>query len=313
MRAHAEAMKDRLRIVVALGGNALLPRGGKPDAEPQRQNVLRAAASLADLADEHEMIVTHGNGPQVGLLAMESAADPLLSRPYPLDALDAETQGLIGSWLVQGLHNVVPGRSVAALLTQCVVHPDDPAFAAPTKFVGPVYDDTDARHLAEDRSWSIARDGDCWRRVVASPEPTRIVEADVIRRLTTDGVIVVCAGGGGVPVTEDDEGRLHGVEAVIDKDLTAALLAETLDADVLLVLTDVAAVETDFGRPGSRPIHDTTPSELRQYSFPAGSMGPKVDAVCRFVERTGHRAAIGQLTEAALILGGLAGTRVRPG
>ena len=306
-------MKDRLRIVVALGGNALLPRGAKPDAEPQRQNVLRAAESIAELARDHEVIVTHGNGPQVGLLAMESAADPLLSRPYPLEALDAETQGLIGYWLVQGLHNVLPGRSVAALLTQCVVRADDPAFSAPTKFVGPVYDEADARRLAHERGWSIARDGDRWRRVVASPEPTRIVEADVVRKLTADDVIVVCAGGGGVPVTEDDSGCLHGVEAVIDKDLTAALLAETLDADLLLLLTDVPAVEIDHGRPGSQQIHDTTPSELRRFSFPPGSMGPKVDAVCRFVEHTGRRAAIGELTQAAAILDGTAGTRVRPG
>jgi carbamate kinase len=299
-----------MRIVVALGGNALLRRGERPDAEPQRRNVLRAADALAPLAGHHEVIVTHGNGPQVGVLAIESATDPMLSQPFPLDPLGAETQGLIGYWLVQGLHNALPGREVVAVLTQCVVDPADPAFTRPTKFVGPTYDESTARALAVERDWSVAPDGAAWRRVVPSPEPREIVEASSIRRLIDAGVLVVCAGGGGVPVVRGAEGMLTGVEAVIDKDLTAALLAETLGADALLLLTDVAAVETAFGSPDARPIRSATPTALRTHGFPAGSMGPKVEAACRFTEHTGGIAAIGSLTEAAAVLDGTAGTRV---
>jgi carbamate kinase len=302
-----------VRLVVALGGNALLHRGDRPDAEPQRLNVGHAAESLAPLAAVHELVVTHGNGPQVGVLAMESAADPMLSRPFPLDPLGAETQGLIGYWLAQSLRNALPGREVAALLTQCVVDPDDPAFAHPTKFVGPVYDDTEAHRLALERDWTVAPDGAAWRRVVASPRPQRVVEAEVIRLLTDAGVVVVCAGGGGVPVRELVDGTLKGVEAVIDKDLTAALLAEVLGADALVLLTDVAGVETEFGQPGSEVIRTATPTELRARSFPAGSMGPKVEAACRFVERTGGIAAIGSLTEAESLLAGRSGTLVTTG
>lgn len=298
-----------MRVVVALGGNALLRRGERPDAEPQRLNVVHAVEALAPLAAEHELVITHGNGPQVGVLAMESAADPLLSAPYPLDPLGAETQGLIGYWLAQGLRNALPGREVAALLTQCEVDERDPAFGRPTKFVGPVYDEPAARRLAAERGWTVAPDGSSWRRVVASPEPVAIVERDVILRLTDAGVVVVCAGGGGVPVTRRD-GQLVGVEAVIDKDLTAALLAEVLDADALVMLTDVPAVETDYGQPGSVHLREVTPHELRAHSFPAGSMGPKVDAACRFVERTGGVASIGALVDAAQVLAGGSGTRI---
>ena len=299
-----------MRIVVALGGNALLRRGERPDAEPQRLNVLQAAEALAPVARDHELIVTHGNGPQVGVLAMESAADPLLSRPFPLDPLGAETQGLIGYWLTQSLHNVLPDRDVAALLTQCVVDPNDAAFAHPTKFVGPTYDETTAHALAAEREWAIAPDGDSWRRVVPSPEPHEIVEAPVIRQLVDAGVLVVCAGGGGIPVVRADDRTLSGVEAVIDKDLTAALLAESLGADALLLLTDVAAVETAYGEPGSEPITSATTAELSKYEFAAGSMGPKIEAACRFVERGGAFVAVGSLTDAEAILAGQAGTRV---
>lgn len=301
-----------MRVVVALGGNALLHRGERPDAEPQRLNVLHAVQSLAPLAAIHELVLTHGNGPQVGVLAMESAADPLLSRPFPLDPLGAETQGLIGYWLAQGLRNELPDREVAALLTQCVVRADDPAFGRPTKFVGPVYAEDEARRLADERGWVIAPDGARWRRVVASPEPQSIVEAEVVRMLVDRGVVVICAGGGGIPVVRLGDGRLEGVEAVIDKDLTAALLAETLHADALLLLTDVEAVESDFGRPGSAPIRTATAAALRAHGFPDGSMGPKVEAACRFAERTGGLAAIGALTHAAALLAGTAGTRVSP-
>jgi carbamate kinase len=299
-----------VRIVVALGGNALLQRGERPDAEPQRRNVLHAAEALAPLAGAHELIITHGNGPQVGVLAMESATDPMLSRPFPLDPLGAETQGLIGYWLAQSLHNVLPDREVVALLTQCVVDGDDAAFATPTKFVGPIYDEAAANALAGQRNWVVARDGDAWRRVVPSPEPREVVEEGVIRRLVDSGVLVVCAGGGGVPVVRHADGSLEGVEAVIDKDLTAALLAERLGADALLLLTDVVAVETNYGQADSSPIAHARAAELRSYGFAAGSMGPKVEAACRFAERTGGVAAIGSLTDAEGVLAGTSGTRV---
>lgn len=299
-----------MRLVVALGGNALLRRGERPDAEPQRLNVRRAVASLVPLAAEHELVITHGNGPQVGVLALESAADPLLSSPFPLDPLGAETQGLIGYWLVQELGNALADRSVAAVLTRTVVDAADPAFATPTKFVGPTYDEPTARRIAEQRGWTIAPDGAAWRRVVASPEPRRIVETDVVEVLLAAGIVVVCAGGGGIPVVETAPGHLEGIEAVVDKDLTSALLAEVLGADGLLLLTDVSAVERDFGQPGSVALRHATPSELRAMRFPAGSMGPKVDAACRFVEHTGRFAAIGALTEATAVLARAAGTTV---
>lgn len=300
-----------MRLVVALGGNALLRRGEQPDAEPQRRNVGAAVASLRPLLVEHDVVVTHGNGPQVGLLAMESSSDPLLGAPFPLDPLGAETQGLIGYWLTQELRNALPGRQVAAVLTQCVVDAADPAFARPTKFVGPVYDETGATQLSA-RGWMVARDGEYWRRVVASPEPTRIVEADVILLLSWAGVVVVCAGGGGVPVVEAPDGRLEGVEAVIDKDLTSALLAETLGADALILLTDVEGVESDFGHSGSTVIRSASIAELRAMHLPAGSMGPKVEAACRFVERTGGRAMIGSLDHAHDVASGTSGTLVVP-
>ncbi len=301
-----------MRIVVALGGNALLHRGERPDAEPQRRNVLAAVASLVPLARDHQLVLTHGNGPQVGVLAIESAADAQLTRPFPLDPLGAETQGLIGYWLAQGLRNALPGREVAALLTQCVVDGDDPAFATPTKFVGPVYGAADARRIADERGWTIAPDGATWRRVVPSPEPRAIVEANVVQLLVDRGVVVVCAGGGGVPVRCDADGMLHGVEAVIDKDLTAALLAEMLHADALLLLTDVPGVSTDLGGPNASVLRDVTVAQLRALHLPAGSMGPKAEAACRFVERTGGFAAIGSLTEAAALLQRRAGTVVGP-
>ncbi len=301
-----------MRIVAALGGNALLKRGERPDFDVQEHNVEIAVAALAPLARDHELIITHGNGPQVGLLALESATDPALSHPYPLDTLGAETQGLIGYWLVQELQNHLPDRMIAALVTQTVVDTDDPAFDHPTKFVGPVYDEAELRAIADERGWSIAPDGDRWRRVVASPTPVRIVETPVIRLLLNGGALVVCAGGGGIPVTEAPDGALSGVEAVIDKDLTSALLAEQLDADAFLVLTDVDGVIRGFGTPQAERIATTTAAELRHSSFPAGSMGPKIDAVCGFVERTGGFAAIGSLADAEQLLTGERGTHISP-
>lgn len=301
-----------MRIVVALGGNALLERGQKPDAEVQQANVHRAVAALAPLAARHELVITHGNGPQVGVLAMQSASDPHLTTPYPFDVLGAQTQGMIGYWLLQALQNEVPGRQVASIINQTLVEAGDPAFDNPTKFVGEVYTSDEAERLAEERGWTVRRDGAGWRRVVGSPRPQRVVETRLIRLLLDSGAIVVCAGGGGVPVVRDERGDLRGVEAVVDKDLTSAVLAEALDADALLVLTDVSAVMHGYGTPDEEPISHVTPAGLRALDFPSGSMGPKVDAVCRFVELTGGMAAIGCLDDAVDILAGQAGTVVTP-
>ena len=302
-----------MRIVVALGGNALLRRGQKPDADVQEQNVATAVTALAPLAAEHELVITHGNGPQVGVLALQSASDPHLTTPYPFDVLGAQTQGMIGYWLLQSMQNALPGRQVAAIINQTLVEANDPAFADPTKFVGEVYDEQEAHLLADERGWTVKPDGDKWRRVVGSPKPQRVVETRLIRLLLESGAIVVCAGGGGVPVIRNEEGKLEGVEAVVDKDHTTSVLAEALEADVLMVLTDVPHVQRGFGTPEAEPILRATPVALKREHFPAGSMGPKVDAVCRFVEVTGDLAAIGRLEDATAILRGEAGTIVTPG
>ncbi|MFF7274938.1 carbamate kinase [Streptomyces griseorubiginosus] len=302
-----------MRIVIALGGNALLHRGERPDANVQQANIDRVTTAIAALAVEHEVVLTHGNGPQIGLLAVESASDPALSAPYPLDLLGAQTQGMIGSLLVRALHDTLPGHRIAALVTHTVVRADDPAFRHPAKYVGQAYPLDAARSRARARGWHIAQDTTGWRRVVASPVPERIVETDTIRDLLDIGTLVICAGGGGVPVTADkDTGALSGVEAVVDKDLTAALLAEDIKADFLLVLTDVPNVYADYGTPKQRPVLDATPTELRRGGFPAGSMGPKAEAAARFVERTGGLAAIGALDAAYEIVHGRSGTLVRP-
>lgn len=301
-----------MRVVVALGGNALVRRGETPDAEPQRGNVDRAVRSLAPLAEKHELIITHGNGPQVGVLALESLNDPGLTRPYPLDTVGAETQGMIGYWMLQSLQNALPGRQVMAMVTQTLVSAVDPAFADPAKFVGQVYGRVEAEKLAAEYGWTVRRDGDGWRRVVPSPRPQRVIETRLIRELVRLGTIVVCAGGGGIPVFRNDVGRLEGVEAVIDKDCTAALLAESMDADALLILTDVPRVVRNRGTAREEEIVHTTPHELRAERFPAGSMGPKVEAALTFVERTGDMAAIGLLDQCVEILDGTAGTIVTP-
>jgi carbamate kinase len=306
------AKVEIMRIVVALGGNALLERGEKPDSDIQQSHVQRAVAALAPLARAHDLIITHGNGPQVGMLALESARDPELSHPFPFDVLGAQTQGMIGYWLAQALGGAVPGRAVGCLICQTRVDQDDPAFGNPTKFVGPVYQGKQARALAAERGWAVHRDGAAWRRVVPSPEPRELVELPLIRVLVDSGALVVCAGGGGIPVTADNSGELHGVEAVVDKDLTAALLARAVSADALLLLTDVDAVTDAFGTADARPIPRATVAELRARSLPAGSMGPKVEAACRFVEATGRMAAIGRIDRAGALLDGRAGTAVLP-
>ncbi len=301
-----------MRIVVALGGNALLKRGEKPDASVQEANIARAVAALAPLAEDHELVLTHGNGPQVGVLALQSASDPHLSLPYPFDVLGAQTQGMIGYWLLQSMQNHLPGRQVAAIINQTLVEANDPAFADPSKFVGEVYREEEAKALAAERGWTVRADGEHWRRVVGSPKPQRVVETRLIRLLLDSRAVVVCAGGGGVPVIRNEHGLLEGVEAVVDKDLTTSVLAEALDADALLVLTDVPHVMRDFGGPDEEPILRATPAALQRESFPAGSMGPKVSAVCRFVEVTGDMAAIGRLEDAVAIVNGTAGTIVTP-
>ncbi|MBW3084066.1 Carbamate kinase 1 [Austwickia sp. TVS 96-490-7B] len=302
-----------MRIVVALGGNALLQRGQKPDAATQIANAERAIASLVPLAQEHELVITHGNGPQVGVLALESAQDPNLTRPYPLDTLGAQTQGMIGYWILQSLQNHLPGRQVAAMVNQTLVLADDPAFDDPTKFVGEVYDEATAQAKAEEMGWVVKPDGKYWRRVVPSPKPQRVVETRIIRSLLRSGVLVVCSGGGGIPVVRNEEGKLSGVEAVIDKDLSAAVLAEHLEADALLIVTDVPNVIRGFGTDQAEPIHRATPKSLRDLGAPAGSMGPKIEAACHFVELTGDMAAIGSLEDAAGMLAGTAGTIITPG
>jgi carbamate kinase len=299
-----------MRIVVALGGNALLQRGQRADAAVQRENVAVAIKALAELAAEHEVVVTHGNGPQVGLLALQGEAYRQEVQPYPLDVLGAESEGMVGYLLEQELVNVLGGRQVATLLTQVIVDADDPAFAHPTKFIGPVYLRSKAEILAGERGWHIAADGPHWRRVVASPEPQSIVELPTIRLLVEAGVLVVCVGGGGIPVIVDRDGRLRGAEAVIDKDRAAALLACGIDADALLLLTDVAGVERDHGTPQAAPIATATPEELLALGLPAGSMGPKAEAAAWFAQKTGGRAAIGSLADASAVLAGERGTTV---
>ena len=301
-----------MRIVVALGGNALLERGQPMTAANQRANIRRAAQAIALVAPGNELVVAHGNGPQVGLLALQAAAYTEVPA-YPLDVLGAQTEAMIGYMIEQEWGNVLPSdQLLATLLTQVEVDLADPAFAHPTKPIGPMYDEATARQLANEHGWSIAPEPGGFRRVVASPEPKQIFEIRPIRLLLEAGTIVICAGGGGVPTAFDvDRKVLSGVEAVIDKDLASALLAEELGADLLVIATDVDGVYLDFGEPEQRRISQTTPAELRLLQLPEGSMGPKVEAAARFVEHTGNRAAIGSLTQIAEIVSGQAGTQVR--
>lgn len=297
-----------MRVVAALGGNALLRRGERPDADVQLEHLGEALDGLAAIAADCDLIVTHGNGPQVGLLAIESADDPLLARPYPLDALGAQTQGMIGYWLLQGLENRLPNRRIASLITQTLVRADDPAFLQPTKFVGPVYTAEQAQAMAARAGWALKRDGESWRRVVPSPAPSAIIEAELVADLVGRGTVVICAGGGGAPVIRDSTGHLTGVEAVVDKDATAALLAQDVGADLLLLLTDVSGIIADFGTPSARTLTSATVSELRAMTFPSGSMGPKVSACCDFVGATGRTAIIGSLGDIRGMLALQAGT-----
>jgi carbamate kinase len=300
-----------VRAVIALGGNALLRRTDRPDADIEQAHIRQAAEAIAALAGDHQLVVCHGNGPQIGILATESADDPDLSRPYPLDVLGAQTQGMIGYWLAQELTNAGVQAPIAVVVTRTLVDADDPAFSAPTKFIGRTYSADLAQRLARERGWSVAAEGSRWRRVVPSPEPHDVLEVDTISRLLDLGVLVVCGGGGGAPVVRDGT-KLRGVEAVVDKDLTAALIAIDTLADQLVMLTDVDGVKRDYGTTHESTIAQVGVAELSQLTFAAGSMGPKVEAGLRFVRRTGFPAMIGALGDAAAVFAGTAGTMIRP-
>ena len=301
-----------MRVLVALGGNALLKRGEPMTAGAQRANIRAAAVALAPVAERHQLILSHGNGPQVGLLALQASAYKDVEA-YPLDILDAQTEGMIGYLIEQELGNVLPAEvPLATILTMIEVDRDDPAFADPTKFVGPVYDDAAAAALAEEKGWVFKRDGTKLRRVVPSPVPKRIFEIRPIRWLLDHGTIVICTGGGGIPTAwaPNVERVLGGVEAVIDKDLASELLAREVDADLFIMATDVDGVYDGWATPGQRRIEQVTPDELRGQDYAAGSMGPKVMAAIRFAETTGKRAAIGSLADIDGIVEGRAGTNV---
>jgi carbamate kinase len=301
-----------MRIVLALGGNALLRRSEPMTAEVQRRNARIAAEAMAPLAKDHELVVAHGNGPQVGLLALQADAYRDVE-PYPLDVLGAETEGMIGYLLEQELSNAMPPDTLmATLLTRVEVSAADPAFNDPTKFVGPLYEEEQARRLAGEKGWVFKQDGTYWRRVVPSPRPQRIVEIEPIRYLLDRRVLVICAGGGGIPTTSEpgDGRKMVGVEAVIDKDLASELLAEDLGADLLVMATDVEGVYVDWGTPRQRVLLTITPEALAEYDFAEGSMGPKVDAAMRFARISGKRAAIGALADIAEIVAGKQGTQV---
>ena len=304
-----------MRVVVALGGNALLQRGEPMTTEVQRQNVRKAAPALALIAADHELVLSHGNGPQVGLLALQAAAYTD-AEPSTLDVLGAQTQGMIAYVLEQELRNYFPPTErFATVLTMVEVDKDDPAFAHPTKFVGPIYPEGQAQKLAEEKGWPFRKDGASWRRVVPSPLPQHIFELDAIKALLDLDIVVICTGGGGIPtLVTEAEGRPMPsvVEAVIDKDFATELLAREVGADLYVMATDVDGVYTSWGTPDQHRLDRVTPEELRGLQFPAGSMGPKVEAAARFVEATGGRAAIGGLGDIEQIVDGKAGTQVVP-
>ena len=303
-------MDNNPPLVVALGGNALLKRGEPLEADIQRKNIDLAAKTIAQLTQQWRVVLVHGNGPQVGLLALQNSAYDRVT-PYPLDILGAESQGMIGYMLQQSLKNQLPQREISVLLTQVEVDADDPAFRNPTKYIGPVYDGDQANALQAEKGWIFKADGKAFRRVVPSPQPKRIVESDAIRALIARDHLVISNGGGGVPVVEKADG-FHGIEAVIDKDLSAALLASQIHADALLILTDADAVYLDWGKPTQRPLAQVTPELLSEMQFDAGSMGPKVTACAEFVSHCQGIAGIGSLADGPAILSGDKGTLIRP-
>lgn len=301
-----------MRVVLALGGNALLRRGQPMSEQNQRENVRVAAKALAAVVREHQVVITHGNGPQVGLLALQSAAYKAVET-YPLDVLGAESEGMIGYLIEQELGNVLPhDQPIATLLTQIEVDAADPAFGKPEKPIGPIYTHEEAELLSRERGWAMAPENGSYRRVVPSPQPRHILEINVIKYLVKAGVVVICAGGGGIPTVSRPDGSLVGVEAVIDKDRAGALLAQELQAQAYLMLTDVKAVYTDWGTASERAIRRASPDALDTLNFASGSMGPKVEAACAFVRQTGGIAGIGSLEDTVALLRGDAGTLITP-
>ncbi len=303
-----------MRIVVALGGNALLKRGEPMTHDVQRANIRVAAKAIAPVAQQHQVVLAHGNGPQVGLLALQASAYKEVEA-YPLDVLGAQTEGMIGYMIEQELGNLLPFEvPFATILTMVEVDPADPAFQNPTKFVGPVYEKEEADRLKAEKGWAFKMDGTKWRRVVPSPLPKRIFEIRPVKWLLEKGTLVICAGGGGIPTMYEagKQRTLAGIEAVIDKDLASELLARELEADLFVIATDVDGVYLDWGKPEQRRLGKVTIQELRAHPFPAGSMGPKVAAAIQFVEKTGKRAAIGSLQDIEKIVAGEAGTNVYP-
>lgn len=295
-------------LVIALGGNALLQRGAVLSAENQYKSIALIANTLGELAKKYRIAIVHGNGPQVGLLALQNLAYQDVP-PYPLDILVAETQGMIGYMLAQQLAAHHPEQQVSALMTRILVDAQDPAFQEPSKFIGPVYAPEQQKALSEKYGWMLKQDGDYIRRVVASPEPKKIIDIDAVHTLMAKGHMVICNGGGGIPMVATTQG-LQGTEAVIDKDLAAALLAEELNADHLVILTDADAVYSGWGTPDQRAIRSATPTELEPMAIQDGSMGPKIIAVSRFVQRSGKEAHIGGLKDIQAVLDGTAGTRI---
>jgi len=301
-----------MRVVVALGGNALQKRGEKMTVENQRMNVRIACQALAPVAEQHELVISHGNGPQVGLLALQAASFGD-EESYPFDVLGAQTEGMIGYFIEQELGNLLPyEKPLATILTMTEVDPNDPAFHNPTKFVGPVYDEETAAKLAAEKGWTVKKDGEYWRRVVPSPLPQHIFEIRPIKWLLEKDTVVICAGGGGIPTMYKPGTReLIGVEAVIDKDRSSAVLAKDLAADTLIIATDTDAVYVNWGTPDQKAIAEANPDDLMALNFPAGSMGPKVEAACDFAKSVpGKVAVIGSLADLPKIIEGAAGTRV---
>jgi len=301
-----------MRVVVALGGNALLKRDEKMTVENQRRNVRIAARALAPIAQDHELVISHGNGPQVGLLALQAASFDALE-PYPLDVLGAQTEGMIGYMIEQELGNLLPyERPFATILTMVQVDPEDPAFANPTKPIGPVYTEAEAQRLSRERGWTVAPDGKHWRRVVPSPTPKHIFEIRPIKWLLEKGTVLICTGGGGIPTMYRDGRVLQGAEVVIDKDRASALLAREVEADFLIMATDVDAVYTGWGTEDAVAIGQVTCDQISALDFASGSMGPKVEAACYFARRTGKPAGIGALDDLPRILARESGTIIAP-
>jgi len=296
-------------IVVALGGNALLQRGQPQGEENLVKNVEIAIKSIASLAKEHTVILCHGNGPQVGLLALQADAYKDV-KPYGLDILCAESQGMIGYLLQKGFYNELNNKLVTTVLTQVIVDADDIAFKQPTKPIGPVYTKEQADEYKKEKNWHFALDNDSFRRVVPSPKPLEIIELPLIQLLSKSRALVICAGGGGISVARDNKGSLVGIESIIDKDLTAAKMAEGLNADALVILTDVDGVYKEWGKPNSALIRSITIRELEQMSFAAGSMAPKIEAACNFIKATNKRVMIGSLRDAPKLLSGEKGTTI---